>query len=184
VARRKTRLAVSGFGIALLAAALSVGAAALRGGSFRGARSTRPEEADTGPCPQALVSPEPAETPTPATYLSRVETAGNPCQPPTFEETIIEERIGSGPVVRFYTRGHRVEESERYRSELSALPTGRLWPWYRSQIEALGFSIVDAAWGARDRPNFALEKNGIRFRLELSCDSEAHVTRIDAGPNL
>ncbi len=104
--------------------------------------------------------------------------------PPSTSEIIAEERTGAGPVVRFHTRGSRVEESESYRNELQNLPLGRRWPWYQGMIQEMGFQVRDATWSGLERPQLSLVKNGLYFVLELSCDSSGRVLSINASPNL
>ncbi len=139
-----------------------------------------PEEAEAAPAVPAAPAPEETAPPLAWRYI----VVQDPCPPPTTQEIVAEERIGAGPVVRFYTRGSRVEESEADRAALATLPLGRTWPWYEARIREMGFVFVDATWSARDRPRFALEKDGLRFRLEIACDSFGKIVSIDAGPNL
>jgi hypothetical protein len=144
-----------------------------------------------GPLPtEALLPPPPpgdgpgAVPETPRSYFERVVEERTPWVPPDASETLIEERTGAGPVVRAYTRGFRAEESEAYRQELRSLALGQEWPWYEERIRALGFTIVDAGWGARGRPKLALEKNGLRLVLEAVFDSFGRVVEIHSDPNL
>jgi len=130
-----------------------------------------------------LASVPEADAPRPLFERYVVQVEIHPPEPAPLE-VIAEDRIGAGPVVRFHTRGSRVEESEGYRAELRGLSPGREWPSYVAAIEGMGFAFVDAAMGPLDRPRFALERNGLRFVLEVALDGHGRVARIDVGPNL